>query len=120
MTQPVSYLEINSPDLDKTVGFFEAAFGWSPPSPSWRPTTSFAPHGEAPGIDTGIMASRDGAPRSVPIIRVPVLDAALARVTELGGTVVVEPFTITGVGQGCYVLDPAGVLLGLHCYQPEG
>lgn len=29
---------------------------------------------------------------------------------------VVEPFTITGVGQGCYVTDPAGLLMGLHAY----
>ena len=34
-------------------------------------------------------------------------------------TVVVEPFTITGVGRGCYIVDPAGVLLGLHAYDPN-
>jgi predicted enzyme related to lactoylglutathione lyase len=33
--------------------------------------------------------------------------------------VVVEPFTIAGVGRGCYVIDPAGVLIGLHEYDPE-
>jgi predicted enzyme related to lactoylglutathione lyase len=33
--------------------------------------------------------------------------------------VVVEPFTITGVGRGCYVVDPAGVLLDLHCYETD-
>lgn len=115
MTQPVAYLEISSPDLDRTVGFFEAAFGWSP-QPFPAPDYLVAPHGDALGIDTAIMASRDGSPRAVPVIRVPSLDAALERVTALGGTVVVQPFTITGVGRGCYVVDPAGVLLGLHCY----
>jgi hypothetical protein len=40
------------------------------------------------------------------------------RVRTHGGTVVVEPFSIPGVGRGCYVVDPAGVLLGLHEYDP--
>jgi predicted enzyme related to lactoylglutathione lyase len=30
--------------------------------------------------------------------------------------VVVPAFTIGGVGRGCYITDPAGVLLGLHEY----
>ena len=50
------------------------------------------------------------------MIRVESLAAARDRVTAAGGAVVVEPFTIAGVGRGCYVTDPAGVLLGLHEY----
>ncbi|MGY1601913.1 VOC family protein [Geodermatophilus sp. SYSU D00815] len=38
---------------------------------------------------------------------------------EHGGSVVVEPFVIAGVGRGCYVVDPAGVLLALHEYDPD-
>jgi predicted enzyme related to lactoylglutathione lyase len=30
MTQPVSYVEINSPDLAATRNFMEAVFGWDP------------------------------------------------------------------------------------------
>lgn len=32
---------------------------------------------------------------------------------------VVEPFTLPGVGAGRYLTDPAGVLLGLHAYDPD-
>jgi predicted enzyme related to lactoylglutathione lyase len=32
---------------------------------------------------------------------------------------VVEPFTLPGVGMGCYLTDPAGVLIGLHAYDPD-
>lgn len=35
------------------------------------------------------------------------------------GKVVVEPFTIPDVGRGCYILDPTGLLLGLHAYDTE-
>jgi predicted enzyme related to lactoylglutathione lyase len=118
MIQPVSYVELNSPDLERTSAFFTAAFGWSP-QPFASPDYLVAPHGDEPGVDTALMASRDGRPRAVPVIRVDDLDAALGRVAEHGGTVVVEPFTISGVGRGCYVLDPAGVLVGLHAYGSE-
>jgi predicted enzyme related to lactoylglutathione lyase len=40
-------------------------------------------------------------------------------VREHGGRLVVEPFTLPGVGHGCYITDPAGVLIGLHAYDPE-
>jgi hypothetical protein len=54
----------------------------------------------------------------VPVIRVPDLDAALAAAGRHGGTVVVPPFAIGGVGRGAYLTDPAGVLLGVHMYDP--
>ncbi|HTJ33383.1 MAG TPA: VOC family protein [Dactylosporangium sp.] len=118
MTQPVSYVEINSPDLDATRRFVSSVFGWDP-APFAAPDYLVAPRGDAPGVDTGLLASRDGQPRTVPVIRVDSLDTATAAVREHGGQVVVEPFTIKGVGHGCYILDPAGVLIGLHAYDPD-
>lgn len=53
------------------------------------------------------------------MIRVPQLEAVLTKIAELGGQMVVPPFTITGLGRGCYVLDPAGVLLGLHEFNAD-
>ena len=69
------------------------------------------------GIDTAL-PSRDGTARAVPVLRVESLADTAQRVRTLGGTVVVEPFSIPGVGRGCYVVDPAGVLIGLHEYDP--
>ncbi|GAA1372085.1 VOC family protein [Catellatospora chokoriensis] len=115
MIQPISYVELNSPDLDATSSFLSAAFGWRP-QPFAAPDYLVAAHGDAAGVDTGIMPSRDGQPRAIPVIRVEEMAAAIERVRRHGGTVVVEPFTITGVGQGCYITDPAGLLIGLHAY----
>jgi predicted enzyme related to lactoylglutathione lyase len=117
MTMPVTYVEINSPDLNRSAAFFADVFAWQL-RPFADPDYLVAPAGDGPGIDTGLMASADGAPRSVPIIRVPSLDQIRPSVERAGGTVVVEPFTISGVGRGCYVVDPAGVLIGLHEYDP--
>jgi hypothetical protein len=117
MTRPVTFLEINSPDLARSSAFFAAAFGWEL-QPFASPDYLVAPSGDGAGIDTALLPSRDGVPRAVPVLRVESLQDAAARVREHGGTVVVEPFAIAGVGHGCYVIDPAGVLIGLHEYDP--
>jgi uncharacterized protein len=83
MTEPVSYLELNSPDLDRSSAFFSTVFGW------------------------------ELRPFAAPNYLVASLDDARRRVVEHGGTVVVEPFVVQGVGRGCYFTDPAGVLTAL-------
>jgi predicted enzyme related to lactoylglutathione lyase len=118
MTRPVTYVEINSPDLARSCAFFEQVFGWAP-EPFAASDYFVAAAGDGPGIDTGLLASRDGNARTVPIIRVDDLDAVTEAVSEHGGAVVVPPFAIAGVGRACYVTDPAGVLVGLHAYDPE-
>jgi len=118
MTLPVSYVEINSPDLPRSAGFLSAVFGWDL-QPFSQADYLVAPHGAAPGVDTGLMASPDGAARCVPIIRVPDLTAAVAAAIANGGALVVPPVTLPGVGSRCYVTDPAGVLIGLHHYDVD-
>lgn len=115
MTVPVNYVELDSPDLEASAQFFRDVFDWEP-QPFADPSYLVAPHGDRPGVDTGLLASRDGQPRAVAVLRVESMDATLAKVTAAGGTVVVEPFEFLGLGRGCYVTDPAGILLGLHEY----
>jgi hypothetical protein len=115
MTSPVSYVELNCPDLEASARFFANVFGWSL-QPFAAPDYLVAPHGEAFGVDAGLLPSRDGAPRAVPVIRVASIDAVRPRLEAAGGSVVVEPFEFPGVGRGCYVTDPSGLLLGLHEY----
>jgi predicted enzyme related to lactoylglutathione lyase len=115
MTVPVSYVELNSPDLDASVQFFRDVFGWEP-QPFADPSYLVAPHGDGAGVDAGLLASRDGQPRAVAVMRVDSLDDTTARVAAAGGSVVVDPFELPGLGRGCYVTDPAGILLGLHEY----
>ena len=99
MTQPVTYVELNSPDLNATSTFTADVFGWEP-QPFAAPDYLVAPHGDGPGIDAGLLSSRDGNPRTVPIIRVDSLDELRTRIESAGGTIVVEPFTLPGVGRG--------------------
>ena len=74
--------------------------------------------GDGGGVDSGLMPSQDGSPRTIPVIRVDDLEASLAAVVACGGKVVVPAFSISGVGRGCYITDPVGLLMGLHYYDP--
>ena len=118
MTAPVSYVELNSPDLAATRRFFADVFGWEA-QPFATSDYLVASHGDGPGVDAGLLTSRDGQPRTVPVIRVDSIDEIRPRLEAAGGAVVVEPFTFPGVGRGCYVTDPAGLLVGLHEYDPS-
>jgi predicted enzyme related to lactoylglutathione lyase len=115
MTQPVYYVELNSPDPKQTKDFFAEVFGWDP-QPFATADYLVAPAGEASGVDSAILPSRDGVPRVVPVIRVDSIDAAIVSSTAAGGTTVVDIFVIAGVGRGCYITDPTGLLIGLHEY----
>jgi len=116
--RPVTYVEINSPDLATSAAFFTSVFGWSLQAFA-APDYLVASADGAPGVDAALMPSRDGRPLTVPVVRVDDLAQALDAVRSGGGTQVVPAFVITGVGRGCYVTDPAGVLLGLHEYDPN-
>jgi uncharacterized protein len=118
MTSPVTYVEFNTPDLQAASRFFAAVFDWDP-QPFATPDYLVAPAGAARGVDAGLLASRDGAPRVVPVINVGSLEATMAKVAAHGGTIVVEPFTIACVGRGCYFTDPTGVIVGLHENDPD-
>jgi predicted enzyme related to lactoylglutathione lyase len=118
MIRPISYIELNTPDLPAASRFFSAVFDWDP-QPFAAPDYLVAPAGDARGIDTGLLPSRDGTPRVVPVINVTSLDDTASKVVAHGGTIVVEPFTIPGVGRGCYFTDPTGVIVGLHENNPE-
>jgi uncharacterized protein len=118
MTSPVTYVEFNTPDLPAATRFYAAVFGWDP-QPFAARDYLLAPTGAGRGIDAGLLPSRDGTPRVVPVINVASLEEAARKVAAHGGTVVVEPFTIPGVGRGCYFTDPTGVIVGLHENDPE-
>lgn len=113
MNQPVTYVELHTADLPATSGFFDRVFGWEA-QPFAHPGYLVAPATGGRGVDAGMLRSSDGQPRVVPVIAVPSLTVAMKSVEDNGGTIVVDPFVVPGVGRGCYGTDPSGLLFGLH------
>jgi predicted enzyme related to lactoylglutathione lyase len=108
------HFEIHSPAPDKSMAFFEKIFGWkfnkwNGPQEYWLIQTGDT----NPGIDGGIMASRDGQPRTVNTVQVSSVDDYTAKVEAAGGKVVLPKMAITGVGYVAYCTDPGGALFGI-------
>jgi predicted enzyme related to lactoylglutathione lyase len=92
------------------TGFYRELFGWEPAGSD--PDYRLIPSDE--GIGGGLMRCRDGMPAYVTIyVAVDDLDATLSRVKDLGGTPLVPPTPIPGVGAFALFQDPDGNTVGL-------
>lgn len=112
MNRPIHF-EFNSPNPETSKAFFETVFNWSMnawqgPEEYWLVETGK----EGPGINGGIMRSRDGQQRTVVTMNVESVDDTAKAVQDAGGQVVVPKMAIPGVGWLIYCTDPAGVLFG--------
>ncbi|TDD95695.1 VOC family protein [Jiangella asiatica] len=121
MSGQVVHFEIPADDLDRAREFYRAAFGWNlqsmaevnytvvsttPTDDQGRPTS--------PGAINGGMFRR-GEPVDTPIITidVPDIDAALASVESLGGTIVHPKQAVLDMGYAAYFRDSEGNVMGL-------
>jgi uncharacterized protein len=119
MTRPVHF-EILSENPERLVDFYREALGWEAatwngPQKYWLVTTG--PE-SAPGINGGIMHKH--FPQTViNTVGVESLEDTLARVKTAGGSLVLGPHDIPGVGRHAYCADPDGTLFGLLQPQPR-
>jgi predicted enzyme related to lactoylglutathione lyase len=121
VTGRVVHFELPADDLARATKFYADAFGWNltpiPGQPSALATTT--PTGEngmpsdAGAINGGI-ASR-GGPITNPLITldVPDIEAAFARIEELGGKRVQERMPVGDMGFVAYFADLEGNVMGL-------
>ena len=111
----VAHFEIHAPDPSTVVPFYERVFGWK--VAKWEGPVEYflVTTGEGgPGINGGILRSKDGQPRTVNTVRVHSVDEYVARVPQHGGEIVVPKMAIPGVGWVAYAKDPGGVLIGIY------
>ncbi len=121
MNRPIHF-ELNSPDPARAQQFFMQVFGWSfrewsADPPYWIVSTNETDaegHAlESPGINGGLIKSRDDQPRTVNTIDVHSLDDTLREVTAAGGEVVVPKMPIAGLGYLAFCKDPTGIMFGV-------
>lgn len=121
MTGRVVHFEIPADDVGRASSFYREAFGWtiSPmPEISYTIVSTVATDDGGtptePGAINGGMLPRDEYVSS-PVITVQVDDVAqaLARVEQLGGTIVRDKFEVAGMGFAAYVTDSEDNVLGL-------
>jgi predicted enzyme related to lactoylglutathione lyase len=112
MGNKVIHFEITGPDQVALQKFYSALFDWK--------LNTDAPGGygmtdpSETGIVVGIGSTQDGGPGWVTgYVRVADIDAAQARATELGGSVVMPKFSPDGSAQLGLIADPQGHVIGL-------
>jgi predicted enzyme related to lactoylglutathione lyase len=112
----VVHFEIAANDPEKVTAFYQNVFDWKiarwgGPQDYWVVTTGDQ---ASPGIDGGIFRPNEWFNGTVNTIQVEDLDAAVEKVKQNGGQVVVEKTLIPGVGYQVYCKDVEGTLFGIH------
>ncbi len=120
MTGRVVHFEVPYDDGERARAFYTKVFGWELTElPDMNYTlVSSGPSGEQGPTELGFINGgmmRRGDPFTTPtlVLDVPSIDAALAAVTEAGGSIVSERQPVGEMGFSAYFTDPEGNLLGL-------
>lgn len=117
----VIHFEIHAENPERAIAFYSSLLGWTfqkweGPMPYWLVTTG---PDSAPGINGGLLprqcvAPADGQGLNAYVCTVDTenLDALLAKVPGLGGTVALPKMPIPGVGWLGYFKDTEGNIFG--------
>ena len=114
----VAWTELQTSDPEAAGRFYTALIGWEARVQDMGeagPYTLFSKDGKE---IAGMMALPPGTPDGVPshwmsYLGVADIDAATARVPDLGGAVIAPPFDIPGVGRMSVITDPTGAVVSL-------
>lgn len=118
------WFEVLTRDHNATVRFYESVFGWQTDVLSDTPEFRYTTLGKGDDALAGIMDATDYLPAEVPphwslIFLVEDTDAGVAKVQELGGTVLREPED-TPYGRVAQVTDTTGAVFSLMSEVPQG
>jgi len=112
-----AWFELLTRDYDASVEFYRQVFGWDTHVASDTPELRYTTLGEGESQAAGIMDASAFLPDGVPAhwsiyFAVEDADAALAKIVELGGTIV-QPAEDTPYGRLAQAADPTGALFKL-------
>jgi predicted enzyme related to lactoylglutathione lyase len=114
-----SWVDLGTPDLDASIEFYGALFGWQVPESENVEQTGGYRRATKNGADVAGMMPlmQEGQPPAWSTY-VSVADAAAtaAAVTDAGGSVIAEPMDVLGLGTMAIFADPTGAVFGI--WQP--
>ncbi|MCX5045763.1 VOC family protein [Aldersonia sp. NBC_00410] len=122
MPANLAHFALNATDVHAARDFYGKVFGWT--FSAWGPPGFFkiqtGPDDE-PGIAGALQARRELVPGNTMIgaectFAVEDVDATAHAVRDAGGTILMDRFTITGVGHLIYFADPGGNAIGAMQY----
>jgi len=110
--------ELVTSDQTKCGEFYSALLGWSRREVDAGPLgvyTLFQKGGKnvAGMMNPTVDYTRNRSPAWYCYVAVDDVDACASRVTQLGGTLIVPPHDVAGVGRVCMLADPTGAAVRL-------
>ena len=114
-----AWVEHGTPDLDASIEFYGALFGWDvPESENAEQTGGYRLAMKSGNPAAGMMPlMQEGQPPAwTTYVSVEDADATAAKVTEAGGVVIAEPMEVLDLGKMAIFADPAGAVFGI--WQP--
>ncbi len=108
----VGWHELIAPDVEPAKAFYTGLLGWT--MSVWKPGEADYPMIHVGGRDHGGFFARErSAPHWLVYVEVEDVDAVVAKVPGLGGTVFVEPEEIEDVGRYAVIADVQGAVLAV-------
>ncbi len=124
MPSNLAHFSINADDVPAARAFYERVFGWT--FTAWGPPGFFQIRTgteDAPGVPGALQRRRElveGRPTigAECTFAVDDVDATARSIVAAGGTILLDRFTISGVGHLIFFEDPAGNAIGAMQYDP--
>lgn len=115
----VTHFEIPATNPEVVAAFYTELFGWKisnwgGPVEYWIVDTG----NDGPGIHGGILRRQHPQQPVVNTVQVADIDSSMAKVSAIGGEIVVPKMPVPTIGWLCYAKDPDGNIFGIMQNDP--
>lgn len=121
MPARLRHFAINADDVPRARAFYEKVFGWS--FTPWGPPGFYQVKNAGQDLVGALQGRRKIEDNLMPGIElsfgVDDVEAVMAAVQANGGTVLMQPYVIEGVGKLIFFRDPEGNIAGAMQYENE-
>ena len=111
-----NWVDVSSPDIDASVDFYAALFGWTfTEAGDPEETGGYRMFSKGDHLVAGIGPVQDGGPPPAwsTYIASADADATAGAITAAGGTLLMEPMDVMTAGRMLFAMDPAGAAFGV-------
>jgi predicted enzyme related to lactoylglutathione lyase len=121
MTATLRHFAINADDVPRAKAFYETVFGWS--FTPWGPPDFYQTRSAGDGHVGALQGRRDIGGQRMPGMEITFgvedIKATVAAIEAHGGTVLMPPFRIEGVGELIFFRDTEGNVAGAMQYERD-
>jgi hypothetical protein len=121
MPATLRHFAINAEDVPRAKSFYEQVFGWS--FTPWGPPSFYQTRSAGHGFVGALQDRREIGGKTMPGMElsfgVEDIKATIAAIEAHGGRVIMQPFSIEGVGELIFFQDTEGNIAGAMQYERD-